>query len=174
MPTTYPPGRKCRNCGKELGPRQRSCCSRDCVLAVAHKANPSTPAEIEERLPTDDEIWEQRGLMTWAAWSRECGLSGTAVSNNLAKRGWKKVPKKTTIVQAPCKECGTPTAVEELTRNRVCARCNTPRVLTPTQQLIKREMERRLPGGDRWHLMWKTDRPYTGTATQRFKAKLAA
>jgi len=166
MPKRYPPGRTCQaeGCANPLTPVQEKFCSVPCARTVTERMD---TAEIDARMPSDDEVWENRAHMRYPHWARAAGLKRGTVQGRLARRGWHSHYGRYT--HAPCSKCGNSFPITPETEERLCLDCLHPQTLEPTPRelLFQEELNRRLPGGDRHHLLRQVGRRYTALAGRK-------
>ena len=161
MPRNYGEGRTCQNptCSNPLKTHQKLyCCARCAIVSNRNKGLLARRINPTLELPTDDEIWFYGAQRSWVQWAALCHVSESTIKRHMNRRGWgRKI--RGGITRAPCKTCGEPFDTDG-DGKRVCASCEAAEPPTPTLTLYRQERARRMEGGDRWHLMWRTARPY--------------
>ena len=113
-------------------------------------------------LPSDDEIWERRDSLSWSEIAERVHRDRRTIARRLNQRGWRKQPKTGGLTHAPCRDCGRTTPVAHLDDERVCGECQRlPELPAAISALYRRELRKRLPGGERYELMMRRRPVYT-------------
>ena len=100
-------------------------------------------AYVADMMPTDAEVWALGDNITWSQLAIRQRLDYSTLRFTLSKRGWRRGRGGSRLLQAPCAQCGQPTAAEFLTQARVCTlRCETEAV--DESRLSEYEQARRL------------------------------
>jgi len=135
------PVKPCLACGTLLNGYQERFCGSRCANSYNRSQN-ETSLEIDERMPSDDELWERRHDITWSDISRSHDIQIGTLCNRLRRHGWKKSHNGRQITQAPCAKCGRHFKVGDNAVIRLCGPCQQPLRRTPYMRELRKYMER--------------------------------
>jgi len=156
MPTRYYGTCSREGCENPLYHGRRFC-SSECAMKDLRIER---DRKRRERLPGDDMVWAHRAR-SWAWWGKQIGAKPAWVSKAMYDRGWRKEAATGRTTHAPCQHCGEPFPIEPEAVFRHCG-CKRESVSSAVE-LFRKELKRRRPGGDRYHLMKYTTPSYTVT-----------